>query len=65
MPKTVRAPLTVAQSCRAADACIPHARTCKKSPHDCPQCQANIAWFASLPLGILAVVLSDRSTRHT
>ncbi len=52
--------LTVEQACRQADASIPHARSCKKSPEDCKQCKVIIAFYASLPLDTLAVVTADR-----
>ncbi len=52
--------LTLEQTCRTADATIGHARTCKKSPADCLHCTRTIAFYASLPLATLAVVLADR-----
>lgn len=53
-------PLTLEQTCRLADALIPHARACKKAPSDCKACTVAIEFYGGLPLDTLAVVTADR-----
>lgn len=36
-----------------------HVRHCKRSIEACPACQANIAWYASLPLDVLSELLNE------
>jgi hypothetical protein len=45
---------------RQADSTIGHARKCKLAPSECLQCSQAIAYYASLPLATLALVLEDR-----
>jgi hypothetical protein len=46
-----------------SDTMAKHARTCKKSPSDCPACQKSINYHASLPLTVLSDVLNERRKR--
>lgn len=58
----------VSKARRYSDRLNAHARVCIKSRKvldECATCQAAIAWYASLPLPVLALVLQDYPTSHT
>lgn len=53
-------PKDISKLRRQADATVQHSRQCKKPIDGCKHCQSSIAWFNSLPLPVLALVLEDR-----
>ena len=40
-----------------------HAAKCKEKLDDCELCQDNVKWFATLPLNVLNVALSEAPIR--
>ncbi len=56
----MNAAVTLPQARQIATNLHKHAGGCKKDPLACLVCQANIAWFASLPKHILARVLQEK-----
>ena len=57
-------PLSLDTALRQSASYLSHARSCKKHLDACKPCKLAIAWYASLPLLLIADVLADRSKPH-
>jgi hypothetical protein len=57
-------PLSLDLALRQSASYASHARSCKKAIDSCKPCKLAIAWYAGLPLPLLADVLADRSKPH-
>lgn len=58
-------PITLEQAKRKDADLNKHARGCKKAIDACLPCKSAIAWYAELPLPLLALVLADKPISHT
>lgn len=57
-------PMPLETALRQSASYASHARSCKKSLDACKPCKLAIAWYAALPLPLLADVLADRAKVH-